>query len=233
MHLLILLLFAAFNGNLYAENTQRLYCFQGENLKEVSAYLGPILKKNDIISRLETSNCLKVTLSAVRIPLFDSWIARKYKFKNKISSHSFGANSINASECRLELINKSLKTSATNKVNFGKKTNFTLEKENVTNLSRSRFLVTEGKPFSLQVNNQKTFITCYKSGLGNYKIKISLRSDHKTLTTSLVLVKGQESNMSTIVKNLNQKNRKIDLNRGVELKDTKLKQNGQYFLKIY
>lgn len=231
--MIILFLTLICHQNVFGDNTVRLYCFQGENLKEVSSYLKPILKTTDSISAIETTNCLEIHLSSVRIPLFDSWLSRRYKFKNDFKNVLNTKRDNLAQECRLELIKKSKATSEVSSGSIGKNSNLKIQKTSAINSSRSRFLMTTGKPFSFQVNDQSTFITCHRRDADNYKVRISLSDTSGALETSVSLIKGGEVNIGSIVENLNKKRKSADLSDGIDYNKTNFKQRSDYTLKIY
>ncbi len=217
----------------FGENTVRLYCFKGENLKEVSSYLTPILKDTDSVSAIETTNCLEVHLSSVRIPLFDSWLSRRYKFKNDFRPVETNSKTTSSKECRLELVKKNKSESQTSSGNLNKNSNARIHKSSTVSSSRSRFLMTAGEPFSFQVNNQNTFITCHKKSTTNYQIRISLSDVKGAIATSLSLTNGGEVNIGNIVEDLNSKSKSADLKNGLGYQKTNSKSKSDYILKMY
>jgi hypothetical protein len=234
LQLIFLLSLLFLTQNSYSQNVVRLYCFEGENLSQVSSYLKPILKSTDSINEIRSANCLEVQLSNVRIPLFDSWLSRRYKYRNDFSNLSGTVQKpVSSKNCRLELNKKTKSSSQLNSGNIGSKNNININSSGSSRTSRSRFLMMSGEPFSLRINDFNTYITCHKKSSGNYQIRISLSENKGALSTSVSLVSGQEVNVGSIVENLDSKSKNMNIQKGLGFQKSKIKSKSDFTLKIY
>jgi hypothetical protein len=213
----------------------QFYCFNGENLDEVKAYLNPILKKGDTVDFLRSRNCLDLSIGANRAVLFDKWLKRKYHYVKNLPStsagHKVSRHGVTPEHCRLELIKKERIASKSIRGNVGKKINARQRTGLQERVSRSEFLVMTGKQVTQRMNDEEVYMTCSQRGSA-YQLDISLSGDKGGISTSVTIMSGQEVNIGELVQKMKSNNSELSTRTGVTLDKSSSQGKATYFIKV-
>ena len=214
----------------FATSGSTLYCFEGVNLSEVENYLTPILKSEDKVAKFTEHNCLNITISVTRIPLFDSWLRRRYRYRKKISLASSGHQV--RGTCSLEVTRKEKFTTKSSSGQVGAR--FKLNKGNGSRsrVSKSRLLLDYGKEGSMSVGQENIVVTCTQRGANSHGLKLYLQGSDSSIATDVTIVKGESLDLGEVSDELQDKRKSFNLKKGLMIKKTSEKRRHQYFVKV-
>lgn len=211
------------------------YCFESNvSLKAVKRHVAPILARKDKVFERPSMNCIEVTISNSRKDLFETWIYKKYKpLRIYTTDGTVEKNQAMGQMpmCRMTVEKVSKGNSTIDEASVGSKNRLKRTENKSQGVSRSSLVLTSGVAGRIRMNNQEVFVTCHVFG-SRYRVELSLDTQNSGLSTSVNASKGSRINIGEIVENLNDRSRKIDINKGVGYQKGKGQTASTYFLII-
>lgn len=207
------------------------YCFErGTSLSAVKSHLSIVLTANDRVISRGNSQCLDIEVSDSRSDLVLKWLKKKYRVVMPSASFNNLARNVVTRNCRLQIEKITRGKSNETQASIGKRNNITNTTSSSQGVSRSSMLLGEGYSGTLSINSSLTFITCRNAAPGSYSIQVSLNEQNSSLSTGLVVQKGQKINIGQVVENLNSKSKTLNLSSGVQVNSRKGEILYDYFL---
>lgn len=216
------------------------YCFPATtSLAQAKRTLSAILHPKDKIYLRESMNCLEVDMQGNRQSLYETLLNQKFKLErvyhnseSSSSTHSIVSGSSTKAEPCLFVVKKESKGDAqTDSFSLGKKTALQRLEENSFNVTESQLLVDSGASGLIQVDGQSVKLTCLRFR-SKIRVKVELADSKGRIATSVTVKSNKEIDLGSIVNNLNDKNRDINLRKGISRSKSKGKLTSKYSLRV-
>jgi len=209
------------------------YCFNfSTSLKSVHQHLNTVLSPQDKVIENDSAHCLNVVVkNNMKEELYRKWINRKFQ----IISHSrdSGVNaSVEHEYCRLEVEEASSMESTKRGVSVARNGNIYETNTKGSGLKRSSLVLDMGTPGSLRIDQSYINVTCTSQNKNRVFLDIALTDKDSSVASSVTLERGKTLDLAEIVEDLNNKNRKLSLQKGVKLEKTKGTRTKKYLLRI-
>jgi hypothetical protein len=226
---------------LFAEDTRGLCIPRSVRLEDLQKHLKIVLKQSDKVTFDKKNNCLEIKLSNVRFDLFKKYIGRRFPLGKTYTKRKNSSTTIlNESNDRLKEVrrncdltlveNESLRSKKrTAELNTGLSAKEV--KRKVKKYSQTNMMLGANLSGHLTLNENGVQFKCRPVGRSKFQItlmKESLRGS--SISTSVMVNAGEKLDVGSVYKDLNQKDRKISLDKGIKLEKIKGDQNIEYYL---
>lgn len=223
-------------------NTLTGFCFPSNvSLNSVKSHVNVILAPQDKVFTRESMNCIELSISQNRIPLFRNWLKKRFQISDEYSVHQNGdqqiqtvsSQNIPSKHCKMEMVRTLNSNLNTTNLGLKKKGTLSNTQTSATGETKSNLMLLSGKKGSVRVNDNSVDITCHYKSAHRYLLDISVNGLDSSLITSVEIVAGQKLNLGDIVKDINRKSRKINSDGlGIEVEKSKGSTTYSYFITI-
>lgn len=209
--------------NLYSQSFQS-YCFpKSVNLNEASNFVKAILTSEDEMRKNSQLNCLEIKIEETRVDLVRKFLSSRYQTHTNFE--------VQPSLCDMEITEVTKSDKDTNTISIGKKNNIIQANDNNSGTSVSILKTLEGKWSSIEMNDSTTEIKCDKRG-HNFEVEIRIGSENSFLSTSRFVRSNEKIDLGEIVQTLNDKNKTISSEKGIEYTKNEGNKTKKYYLVI-
>lgn len=235
----IVVIFVCFFNTLSAWSLEPLtgFCFtMGTDLKQVEAYLSPLLLPKERLDLRHNLGCVELPLGLHRKPLFERYLNKRYPI---IRSYAGTGNSYptrpsvtkTLKNCRIEVLKITDHTTTTDTAKAGQQSRLNQSNSKGSEISKSQLLLGEGLGGHLEVDGDRVELTCFYRGLRR-EIQVTLNSATGSLQSSIMASIGEKIDLGSVVKEIKDKNREIGYPKGIEYEKTKGNSSSQIFVTV-
>lgn len=209
------------------------YCFDfSVSLSEAEKKLEEIKHPNDRLTKKRSMNCLEIEGSQKRANLYEAFLEKRFKLERTYKNeYDLKEEVSSTSPCNIHLKRTSNQQLKKNTFSLGKKN--TLKQNQLKNqkTSVSQLLIDSGRTGTIRVDNYRVRVKCQNLGR-RFKLDIELEHSSGGVGTSLTVTSGQEVNLGSIVDELNDKQKILDVKNGLSQTKTSKKVQSHYSISV-
>lgn len=218
-----LLFFLLAANNLFAAK----YCLKNSSPSvkvAVENKLTPFLKRGERIDW--EINCFELQVSEGRDMLLQRLLSEVTPFE--VGSEVV----VTRTPCELELIETTSGNSKGTRTEVSRQLDLRASKRSFSGETRSRLLLSSGRPGRIEAYNTALDLVCIPSLQGSAEVEVWLYSDggRAQVSTTLTLTKGQAQFLGDVIKELEDKNRSVSLARGYQRTTEEMLKKTQFYL---
>ncbi len=197
--------------NLWSQSFQS-YCFpKSVNLNQAEKFAKDVLTSTDKIIKNKVLNCLEIQVDESRVELVEKYLSSRYQVHTNFKK--------NPSSCDMEIIEISKIEKQRDTIDIGRKSNISRTNDFGDNKTVSVIKTLEGKWSTIQMNDTSVDIKCEKRG-SSFEIEVRIDSEKGFLSTSSQVRVGEILDLGAIVKEINERDKSISLDKGLSKSKT-------------
>jgi len=144
------------------------------------------------------------------------------------------ATTVNANPqmCRFTLLEETATNQNQKQYAIGKHSKLNHSYSNQTSTTSSMIMVSVGRTASITAYNTDLNVKCTSVSLNSYDAEISKSGGGSSISTSITITKGKRMDLGSIVKDLNDKEKNLDINSGASHQSNDGVSTTRYYLTI-
>tara|TARA_R110000868_G_scaffold86182_2_gene241715 strand:+ start:2880 stop:3458 length:579 start_codon:yes stop_codon:yes gene_type:complete len=175
---------------------------------DIRSALLKLLGPDDQIGLDLKGHCLVINADSNKEPLISAFLQKKVGIFKK----SFAPRS----ECDITVTEIEVINSDTNNIRIGNKSRVRAGEEQSQNTTKSNMKVLENKWAMIEMNDSRVDIKCQKRG-DFFELDVRVGSEGSFLSNSVQVSAGQEIDLGSIVKEINEKNKELSTTTGIQV----------------
>lgn len=198
----------------FATEDLNSFCFESKvNLKEVESSIQVLLLSQDKLFLRPKDHCIDIVTAPNRANLLEKFLRKRY---NITEERSLGKKSdtpkAKEEYCRIELTTSKEKSFNQNQVQVSRQSEIFSQGQKSTASSVLEILLRTGVPGNMYIEGQYLQVECHKIRPSLFKLVFSYGEAFKSrVSTELDLSIGEKVNFASVLKNLNDEQKKLGL----------------------
>jgi hypothetical protein len=209
-------------SSVVAEEVVVGFCFRPSvSLDRVVFGLKDFLVAKDRVHKRPSQNCIDVETTKIREDLINKVVRSKFSVVQSFSSGR--GNNVVKENCKIDVVSTGRSNTNTFSVNAGRKTNVQKSETQAQGKSTSKLLLGAGRSGRISIDGEVVSIKCLPLGGDRFEIEVFIQSKFKNsqISTSVSVVRNQPLDLGQLVEELNQKDRNLSINSGIQYKKSK------------
>ncbi len=200
------------------------FCFPfTHSLQGVRSYLNDLILPKDKIEMRNQINCIEISLSNSRRSLFEKYLRKKFiinRIYSEIDPAAVDSTSSGMAGKNCDLLVEKIEKadSGNSKIGIKRPLSAVLKesKSSGSSSSLAQLKLMSGKSGMIEVNGEKVNLKCRYIDDSKYEVEIFLTTKKgnisNTLSTTVLVARGNKVEIGKMVGNLSKQNRELDLN---------------------